>query len=106
MKFITLFGAIIAPLILAANICAESEATAPLQTPQTILVFGAGGKIGGLIVENALERGHRVVGVSRRPEKLTQNHENFSAVKGNVTDQALLRQSDKRGGCGGDLRGW
>ncbi len=52
----------------------------------TIVVYGASGKIGGLIVDEALERGHTVIGVSRNPGNLTAEHENFSAVQGDVTD--------------------
>jgi len=64
----------------------------------TIVVYGASGKIGGLIVNEALERGHTVIGVSRNPGNLTTEHENFSAAKGDVTDvesfSALARGAD------------
>lgn len=53
---------------------------------QTIVIFGASGKIGSLIVENALMRGHTVIGVSRRPENLAVEHENFTAAQGDVTN--------------------
>mgnify|MGYP001229945904 CR=1 FL=1 len=53
---------------------------------QTIVVYGASGKIGGLIVKEALQRGHRVIGVSRNPNKLLVEHKNFTTVKGDVTD--------------------
>ncbi|MFT4976570.1 MAG: hypothetical protein ACI8S6_002475, partial [Myxococcota bacterium] len=35
-----------------------------------IVVFGSTGKTGRLVVEQALERGHRVVAAARTPEKL------------------------------------
>ena len=57
-----------------------------VSTSKKIVVFGASGKIGGLIVTEALDRGHRVVGISRRPEALLVNHESFFAVKGDVTN--------------------
>jgi uncharacterized protein len=50
------------------------------------VVYGATGKVGSLIVEEALERGHTVVGVSRNPDNIEIEHENFSAVQGDVTD--------------------
>lgn len=53
---------------------------------QTIVVYGASGKIGGLIVAEALGRGHTVTGVSRNPANLSVEHENFSAAMGDVTD--------------------
>lgn len=58
---------------------------------QTIVIYGASGKIGGLLVRNALKRGHIVIGVSRNPDKLKVSHKNFSAVKGDVTSEASMR---------------
>ena len=52
---------------------------------ETIVVYGASGRVGGVIVAEALARGHDVVGVSRNPANLTNNHNNFSAVAGDVT---------------------
>ena len=37
--------------------------------PEKIVVFGAGGRAGKAIVDEALRRGHKVVGVVRDPEK-------------------------------------
>ncbi|MYJ95676.1 MAG: NAD(P)H-binding protein, partial [Proteobacteria bacterium] len=56
------------------------------QSNQTIVVYGASGNIGGLIVNEALERGHAVIGVSRSPDRLTVEHANFTPVQGDVTD--------------------
>jgi len=75
------FGLMTGPLALA------DEGVAP----PTIVVFGARGKIGRLIVGEALERGYVVVGVSRNPGKLREKHENFTAVEGDVTDPASFR---------------
>ena len=61
-------------------------ATAQAQDSQTIVVYGASGNIGGLIVDEALERGHAVIGVSRSPDRLTVEHEDFTPVQGDVTD--------------------
>ena len=51
-----------------------------------LVIYGASGNIGSKIVAEALQRGHKVVGVSRKPESLTIKNANFSAVKGDVTD--------------------
>ena len=51
----------------------------------TIVVYGATGKIGSKIVTEALDREHKVIGVSRNPKNLTINHQNFSAVAGDVS---------------------
>ncbi len=50
------------------------------------VVFGASGEIGGAIVEEALSRGHEVLGVSRDPARLTNDNANFSGARGDVTD--------------------
>jgi putative NADH-flavin reductase len=60
---------------------------------KTIVVYGASGKIGGLIVDVALERGHKVIGVSRNPANLTNDHGNFSAVTGDVTDPMSIKST-------------
>jgi putative NADH-flavin reductase len=51
-----------------------------------ILVYGATGKIGSLVVDEALHRGHSVTAVSRNPSRITQQHENLSAVAGDLLD--------------------
>jgi len=73
---------------LPAGIPARADGAA---TPQTIVVFGARGKIGRMIVVEALDRGHSVIGVSRKPKKLRQEHDNFTAVEGDVTDPDSFR---------------
>ncbi len=51
-----------------------------------ILVYGATGKIGSLVVDEALNRGHIVTAVSRNPGKIVQSHQNLSAVEGDLLD--------------------
>jgi putative NADH-flavin reductase len=51
-----------------------------------IVVYGASGSVGRVIVEEALSRGHEVIGVSRNPESLEFNDARFTAVAGDVTD--------------------
>jgi putative NADH-flavin reductase len=53
---------------------------------ETIVVYGASGGVGSIIVDEALMRGHDVIGVSRNPANLTNDHPSFSAVAGDVTD--------------------
>jgi len=52
----------------------------------TIVVYGASGKIGGVIVDEALGRGHTVIGVARDTSKLKKDNKNFKAVEGDVTE--------------------
>ena len=58
---------------------------------QNIVVYGASGRIGSLIVAEALERGHQVTGVSRNPAALGVDHAAFSAIGGDVTDIGSYR---------------
>ncbi len=51
-----------------------------------ILVYGASGKIGKHVVDEALNRGHLVTAVSRDPSRITQIHDNLSAVQGDILD--------------------
>ncbi len=50
-----------------------------------IVVFGATGNLGKIVVREALNRGHEVVGVSRSPEKFAYTEANFIGVAGNPT---------------------
>lgn len=49
-----------------------------------ILVYGASGKVGRHVVDEALNRGHRVTAVSRDPAKISQVHDRLSVAQGDV----------------------
>ena len=51
-----------------------------------ILIFGATGATGKLIVEQALSVGHEVVAFVRNPAKLTHKHPKLTVVRGDVLD--------------------
>ena len=55
-----------------------------------ILVYGATGKVGVHVVSEALQRGHVVTAVSRDPSRIEQQHENLSAVKGDLLDAGSI----------------
>lgn len=59
----------------------------------TFVVYGASGNIGGAIVEEALSRGHDVIGVSRNPANLAHGSSNFSAVSGDVTNPDSIAET-------------
>jgi len=63
-----------------------------------ILVYGATGKVGVHVVEEALNRGHRVTAVSRDPSQIQMQHENLTAVAGDLLDPdsiaALIKGRD------------
>ena len=60
--------------------------TITVASADTLVIYGASGEIGGAIVNEALSRGHNVVGVSRNPMRLTNEHPNFAAARGDITD--------------------
>jgi len=51
-----------------------------------ILIYGASGKVGTHVVEEALNRGHQVTAVSRDPSRITRTDPHLSVVKGNILD--------------------
>ena len=55
-----------------------------------ILVIGASGGSGREIVSQALERGHRVTALARKPARVKQTHENLTVTRGDVMDAASL----------------
>jgi putative NADH-flavin reductase len=71
-------------LVLVANSGHTAEETEP--DSLNILVYGATGKVGIHIVDEALNRGHIVTAVSRDPSRITQIHDNLSVVQGDILD--------------------
>jgi putative NADH-flavin reductase len=53
-----------------------------------IVLFGATGNIGNVILDEALARGHDVTAVVRDPSKLTTKHPKLHLTKGDVADPA------------------
>jgi hypothetical protein len=55
-----------------------------------ILVYGATGNIGSLVVSEALARGHHVSAVSRDPSQIERSDPNLNAVRGDLLDRASI----------------
>ncbi len=55
-----------------------------------ITVFGANGKTGKHVVEQALAAGHRVRAVVRDPKSIETTHEHLEVVRGDVMDASTL----------------
>lgn len=55
-----------------------------------IVVYGATGEVGSHVVQEALDRGHRVTAVSRNPATITLRHGNLSVVKGDLLDKGSV----------------
>ncbi len=70
-------------LVLASSVALADDAL-------DIVVYGATGKVGAHVVQEALDRGHRVTAVSRKPAQITAQHANLSAVKGDLLDKASV----------------
>jgi putative NADH-flavin reductase len=56
----------------------------------SILVIGGTSGIGFETVKLALERGHMVTAMARRPERMTLTHERLNTMKGNILDPSSL----------------
>lgn len=57
-----------------------------------IVVYGATGEVGSHVVQEALQRGHRVTAVSRNPDNVTLQHDNLVIVKGDLLDKASVTE--------------
>ncbi|KAL9969698.1 hypothetical protein ACROYT_G021949 [Oculina patagonica] len=64
-------------------------AESPLLFPK-LVVFGASGRTGHKVVQQALEKGHSVTAVVRSPEKFYIKDGNLEVVKGDVFDPESL----------------
>jgi len=60
-----------------------------------IVIFGASGKTGSLLVQQALEAGHVVTAFIRRPETFVLEHKNLHTVVGNLNEKLKLRDAIK-----------
>jgi len=58
-----------------------------------ITIFGASGRTGRHLVEQALAQGHTVVALVRNPSKLTLSHENLRVIKGDATDPDAVERA-------------
>ncbi|MEO1246469.1 MAG: NAD(P)H-binding protein [Pseudomonadota bacterium] len=76
-------------LILTAG-AAHAERLA--DKPLDIAIYGATGEVGSHIVQEALDRGHRVTAMSRKPERVEMSHDNLSIAKGDLLDEASVAQ--------------
>ena len=56
----------------------------------SIVVFGANGSTGRLLVSHALAAGHQVIAVTRRPDKFPQQHPNLTAARADVLDASAV----------------
>ncbi len=58
-----------------------------------ICLFGATGRVGGVILENALLNQHSVQAVVRDPNKLNRDSTGLNVIEGNVLNEAVIANS-------------
>lgn len=58
-----------------------------------VLVFGATGPTGSLVVERALAEGHTVSGFTRHPASLQGRHQRLRPYAGDVLDPAAVSRA-------------
>jgi len=58
-----------------------------------IVIFGASGKTGTLLLKEALIKGHQVTAYVRRAESIVQQHPNLKVVIGNLSDTVSLKEA-------------
>jgi putative NADH-flavin reductase len=56
-----------------------------------IVVFGASGKTGSLLVDEALKSGHNVIAYVRKPESIKSDHPNLKVVAGYLNEKEKLK---------------
>lgn len=59
----------------------------------TIAIFGATGRTGLPLVQNALTAGHTVRALVRSPQKMTVNHPNLTLIQGSSIDAAKVAET-------------
>ena len=57
---------------------------------KNVVLIGASGFVGSAIMNEALNRGHRVTAVVLNPEKITVTHPNLTVLKADATDSCTL----------------
>jgi putative NADH-flavin reductase len=58
-----------------------------------VIVFGATGTVGSLVVEQALQEGHEVTAFTRNPARMPQRHEHLQIAAGDVTDLDAVQRA-------------
>lgn len=58
-----------------------------------LIVFGATGRTGHLVVEQALAAGHEVTAVARHPSAVTIQHPRLEVIQGDVLDLSTFEQA-------------
>ena len=68
----------------------ESKAVTRELRPLRLLIVGATGGTGRQLVSLALQQGHQVTALVRKPEKLTEDHPRLTVTRGDVLDYPTI----------------
>jgi hypothetical protein len=60
-----------------------------------IVLIGASGFVGSVILNEALNRGHQVTAVVRNPDKISTKHANLTITKGDVSSEEAVKVLSK-----------
>ena len=60
-----------------------------------LIIFGASGRTGRRLIEQALELGHDVTAFARTPNKIATRHDRLRVVEGNIHDLNSVEQAVK-----------
>ena len=58
-----------------------------------VIIFGASGKTGKLLTNQALAKGHQVTAYVRRADALVQQHPNLKIIVGSLNDAVTLKEA-------------
>jgi len=62
-----------------------------------LTIFGASGKTGQLLLDQALNEGFQVTILVRNPDKITQKHSNLTIIKGDILDLSAVDRAIEGG---------
>lgn len=62
---------------------------------KAIVLIGASGFVGSAILNEALDRGHKVTAIVRHPEKISKSHKNLVVKKGDVASSETVTELSK-----------
>jgi putative NADH-flavin reductase len=60
-----------------------------------IIIFGASGRTGQLLLNQALDRGHYVTAFVRNPKKILQSHSHLKITKGDIFNPSSVKNAVK-----------
>ena len=85
-------------LLLASLVWPGASVIADDSSILRLTVYGATGRVGSRVTQEALSRGHLVTAVSRKPGKIKNRHRNLTPVQGDILDPesvaALISDQD------------